>query len=63
MIKQWPIFILLLALISCGTEQPPNPFDIGTGEPVDTANLTGFAALHEKFRTTLRKSRLPRWNI
>ena len=49
MIKQWPIFILLLALISCGTEQPPNPFDIGTGEPVDTANLTGFAALHEKF--------------
>ncbi len=49
MIKQWPIFILLLALISCGTEQPPNPFDIGTGEPIDTANLTGFAALHEKF--------------
>ena len=49
MIKPWPIFILLLALISCGTEQPPNPFDIGTGEPVDTANLTGFAALHEKF--------------
>ena len=49
MIKQWPIFILLLALISCGTEQPPNPFDIGTGEPVDTANLMGFAALHEKF--------------
>lgn len=49
MIKQWPIFILLLALISCGNEQPPNPFDIGTGEPVDTANLTGFAALHEKF--------------
>jgi len=40
---------LLLALISCGTEQPPNPFDIGTGEPIDTANLTGFAALHEKF--------------
>lgn len=49
MIKQWPIFILLLALISCGTEQPPNPFDIGIGEPVDTANLNGFAALHEKF--------------
>ena len=49
MIKQWPIFILFLALISCGNEQPPNPFDIGTGEPVDTANLTGFAALHEKF--------------
>ena len=49
MIKQWPIFILLLALISCATEQPPNPFDIGTGEPVDTANLAGFAALHEKF--------------
>lgn len=49
MIKQWPIFILFLALISCGNDQPPNPFDIGTGEPVDTANLTGFAALHEKF--------------
>lgn len=49
MIRYWPIGILFLALLSCGTEQPPNPFDIGTGEPVDTSNLTGFAALHEKF--------------
>lgn len=49
MIRYWPIGILFLALLSCGTEQPPNPFDIGTGEPVDTSNLSGFAALHEKF--------------
>lgn len=49
MIRRISILVLLTSIIACSNEPDENPFDIGTGEPVDTSSLIGFAALHEKF--------------